>query len=241
MREGGIIAGVPLAVATFRLLDPDAAIRVDVDDGDVVAPEAVVMRITGVARGILSAERVALGFLRRLSGVATLTASYVGVVNGTRTRIAGARMTTPGLRAVEHYAMRAGGACDRQHNRDDTVRIRETHLAAVEDDMALAVRRARELAPFGTRIEVECRSVEQARAALAEGVDAIVSQGMPPALVHECALLAADRAAVVAAGPIRPEGARAYAQAGADFIAADALTQRAPPLDVALEFEGVSS
>lgn len=240
-REGGVVAGVPLAVAAFRLLDHDAAIRVDVDDGDVVAPETIIMRITGVARAILSAEHVALDFLQRLSGVATLTASYARAVNGTRTRIAGARKTTPGLRTLERYAMRVGGAYGQRSDPGNGVLIREAHLAAADDDVALAIHRARELAPFGARIEVECRSVEQARAALAEGADVIVSYGMSPASVRECVALAAERALVVVSGPIRLDDVRTFAEAGVDYIAADALTQRAPALDLALEFEGVTS
>jgi nicotinate-nucleotide pyrophosphorylase (carboxylating) len=241
-REGGIIAGVPLAIAAFRLLDHDAAIRVDVEDGDVVAGETVIMRITGMARAILSAERVVLEFLQRLSGVATLTASYVRAVNGTRARIAGTWKTTPGLRALERHAMRAGGAHDPHRSGPlDGVLIRETHVAAADEDIALAVRRARELAPYGARIEVECRSVEQARAALAEGVDAIVSHGMSPAQVRECVALAADRATVIAAGAIPIDAAREMASAGVDYIAADALTQRAPARDLALELVGGTS
>jgi nicotinate-nucleotide pyrophosphorylase (carboxylating) len=184
---------------------------------------------------------VALDFLQRLSGVATLTASYVRAVNGTRARIAGARKTTPGMRALERYAMRAGGACDRRSDPTDGVWIRETHLAAADDDVALAIHRARELAPFGARIEVECRSVEQARAALAQGADVIVSHGMSPARVRECVALAAERASVVVSGPVRLDDVRTFAEAGVDFITADALTQRAPALDLALEFEGVTS
>jgi nicotinate-nucleotide pyrophosphorylase (carboxylating) len=240
-RDGGVIAGVPLAVAAFRLLDPDASIRVDVNDGDVVAGESVIMRITGLARAILTAERLSLSFLRRLSGIATLTASYASAVNGTRTRIAESRTTTPWMRALERYAMRAGGARDPRGGSEVCVRIRETHLAAAEEDISLAVRRARELAPAGAIIEIECHSLEQARVALGVGVDVIVSRGMSPAHLRECVALAAERTVVMATGQIATGDLRALAESGVDYIAPDALTNSAPALDIALEFEGVTT
>ena len=158
-REAGVIAGVPLALEAFRLLDAKVSIRVDREDGSAVSPGAPVLYVTGHARALLSAERVALNFLQRLSGIAWLTAKYVACVAGTRARILDTRKTTPGWRPLEKYAVRAGGGVNHRMDLASAVLIKDNHLAALDGDVALAVRRARELAPRGVRVEVECDSI----------------------------------------------------------------------------------
>lgn len=236
-RQSGILAGIPLAVAAFRLFDSNAALRVDVDDGDRVTDGAPVVRITALSHAILSAERVALNFLRHLSGIATLTSQYVEAVRGTSARIVNTWKTTPGMRDLEHYAARAGGALGVRHGGLDVVQIRDTHLAAVNRDVAMVVRRTRELASDHTRIEIACRSPAEVLSAVVAGVDAVQLDGMTPAHVRECVEIASARVSTQVAGNVRLDTVRAFAQAGVDRIAVDALTQRAPALDLELEFE----
>lgn len=236
-RQSGILAGIPLVIAAFRLFDSNAALRVDVDDGDRVTNGAPVVRITALSHAILSAERVALNFLRHLSGIATLTSQYVEAVRGTSARIVNTWKTTPGMRDLEHYAARAGGALGVRHEGLDVVQIRDTHLTAVNRDVAMVVRRTRELASDHTRIEIACRSPAEVRSAVVAGVDAVHLDGMTPAHVRECVEIASSRAATQVTGNVRLDTVRAFAQAGVDRIAVDALTQRAPALDLELEFE----
>jgi len=145
-RENGVICGVPLALEAFRLLDPKVSIRVDREDGSRVRAGEPVLFVTGHARGLLSAERVALNYLQRLSGISTLTARYVEAVKGTKAKILDTRKTTPGLRALEKYAVRAGGGTNHRMNLSTGVLIKDNHLAAVDGDIAMAVSRARAIA-----------------------------------------------------------------------------------------------
>jgi nicotinate-nucleotide pyrophosphorylase (carboxylating) len=238
-RQSGILAGIPLAVAAFRLFDSNAALRVDIDDGGRVTDGAPVVRITALSHAILSAERVALNFLRHLSGIATLTASYVEAVRGTSARIVDTWKTTPGLRELEHYAARAGGALGVKRDGLDVVQIRDSHLTAVNRDVAMIVRRARELASDHTRIEIACRSPAEVRIAVAAGVDAVLLDDLTPLQVRECVEVASARVHTQVTGDVRLDAVRSFAQAGVDRIAVDALTQRAPALDLELEFEAV--
>jgi len=232
-RHAGIVAGIPFAVAAFRLLDPNITIRVDVDDGEQVSANTEIMRISGLARAILSAERVALNYLQRLSGIATSTSRYVESLRGTRTMVDGTWRVTPGVRLIESYAMRAGGA-----RPDDTVcHIREHHVAAMMGDLAYAVQRVRAHAEPDARIEVQCRSPGQVRAALAAGADAVLLDGMNPAQVRECVEVVAGRAKVNAAGGIALDTVRSYAHAGADHVSIAGIVQEAGPLELTLEME----
>lgn len=238
-RRGGVIAGVPLAITAFRVLDPNVAIRVDVDDGGYVAENGIVMRITGLARAILSAERVALAFLQRLSGVASTMSRYVDAVRGTHTQVLDGWRTTPGLRELERYAVRAGGGLNHRGDPTRVIRVRQNHLAAVGGDVALAVRRAREFLSPGSPVEVECRSLEQVSQAIAAGADTIVLVEMSPAQARECVEHAGARAVTELFGPVALDGVRAFAQAGVDRIAVPAITQCASVLELSLEFEAV--
>ncbi|HEU4564724.1 MAG TPA: carboxylating nicotinate-nucleotide diphosphorylase [Gemmatimonadaceae bacterium] len=236
-RGSGVIAGVPFALTAFAMLDPKVAIRVDVDDGGVVEPGTAVMFVSGHARALLSAERVALNFMQRLSGIATLTSKFVDAVRGTRARILDTRKTTPGWRLLEKYAVRAGGGMNHRLDLSDAILIKDNHIAALDGNIALAVKRVRKMAPAGARIEVECENREQVEAALAAGADVVLLDNMTPAQLRECVKLAKGRALTEASGGITLETVRAVAESGVDWISIGALTHSAPVLDLALDFE----
>ena len=236
-RQDGTLSGVPFALETFRLLDPKTSMRVDAEDGSRVKKGDTIIFISGHARSMLSAERVALNFMQRLSGIATLTARYVDAVKGTRAKILDTRKTTPGWRLLEKYAVRAGGGTNHRLNLSAAVLIKDNHLAAVDGDVGLAVRRARDLAPAGTKIEVECDRIEQVGAAVESGADIIMFDNMSPDVMARCVDLVGGRATTEAAGGVNLETVRAIAQAGVDWISVGALTHSAPALDLALDFE----
>ena len=237
-RRGGVVAGVPFALTAFRMLDPKVAIRVDVDDGGVVQEGTPIMFISGHARALLSAERVALNFMQRLSGIATLTAKYVDAVRGTRARIFDTRKTTPGWRLLEKYAVRAGGGVNHRLDLSDAVLIKDNHIAALDGDIARAVQRVRELVPEDTRVEVECDSKEQVRAALEAGADVVLLDNMSPALLRQCVAMAKEHDAVTeASGGITLDTVREVAKTGVDWISVGALTHSPAALDLALDFE----
>jgi nicotinate-nucleotide pyrophosphorylase (carboxylating) len=238
-REKGVIAGVPFALDAFRLLDPTVTLRVDVDDGGSVRPDLPVFYISGHARGMLSAERVALNFMQRLSGIATLTRRFVDAVAGTKAKILDTRKTTPGWRALEKYAVRAGGGVNHRMDLASAVLIKDNHLAAIEGDIDLAVRRARELAMPGARVEVECDRIEQVERAVAAGADVILLDNMSVDMLRECVRRVAGRAILEASGGVSLATARAIAETGVDWISVGALTHSAPALDLALDFTTV--
>ena len=236
-RGEGVICGVPLAVEAFRQLDPKVTIRVDLEDGARVKKGSNILYLSGHARALLGAERVALNYMQRLSGIATLTARYVEAVKGTKAKILDTRKTTPGWRLLEKYAVRAGGGRNHRLNLSAAVLIKDNHLAAVDGDVALAVRRARDLAPAGTQIEVECDRIEQVEAAVAANADIVMFDNMQPDEMARCVELVAGRAITEASGRVRLENVRAIAQAGVDWISVGSLTHSAPALDLALDFE----
>jgi nicotinate-nucleotide pyrophosphorylase (carboxylating) len=236
-RGEGVICGVPLAVEAFRQLDPKVTIRVDLEDGARVRKGSGILYLSGHARALLAAERVALNYMQRLSGIATLTARYVEAVKGTKAKILDTRKTTPGWRLLEKYAVRAGGGRNHRLNLSAAVLIKDNHLAAVDGDVALAVRRARDLAPAGTKIEVECDRVEQVLAAVEAKADIVMFDNMPPDEMARCVELVAGRAITEASGRVRLENVRAMALAGVDWISVGSLTHSAPALDLALDFE----
>jgi len=236
-RQPGVVAGVLLAIEAFRQLDPRLTVRVDVPDGAAVPEGTPVLFLSGHARGILSAERVALNFMQRLSGVASLTAKYVQAVAGTGVRILDTRKTTPGWRRLEKFAVRAGGGHNHRMDLASAVLIKDNHLAAVDGDVAFAVRRARELAPPGASVEVECDARAQVEAALAAGADVILLDNMALDELAACAALCRGRAATEASGGVRLDTVRAIAETGVDAISVGALTHSAPAMDLALDFE----
>ncbi|MGH7664821.1 MAG: carboxylating nicotinate-nucleotide diphosphorylase [Gemmatimonadaceae bacterium] len=236
-RESGVIAGVLLAIESFRMLDPKIAIRVDVEDGGRVGAGCPILFLTGHARAILSAERVALNFLQRLCGIASLTARFAAAVRGTGARILDTRKTTPGWRKAEKYAVRAGGGSNHRFDLASSILIKDNHLTALDGDVEMAVRRARELAPSGTRIEVECDGEAQATAAVGAGADIILLDNMPLDLLAACVKLVDGRAVTEASGGVRLDTVRAIAETGVDRISIGALTHSARALDLGLDFE----
>jgi nicotinate-nucleotide pyrophosphorylase (carboxylating) len=238
-RADGVIAGLPLAIAAFRRLDPAVALRPIVRDGTRVRCGSPILELEGPARALLSAERVALNFLQRLSGIATLTARYVEAVRGTGVQILDTRKTTPTLRALEKYAVRCGGGVNHRADLAAAVLIKDNHLAAVGGDIPRAVRGARALAPAGTVIEVECDTIEQVARAVEAGADMILLDNMPPEMLREAVSLVAGRAKTEASGGITLERIRAVAETGVDYISVGALTHSAPALDLALDFTGL--
>ena len=236
-REGGVVCGIPLALEAFRLLDPKVSIRVDREDGAHTRNGDPVLFVTGHARGLLSAERVALNYMQRLSGIATLTARYVDAVRGTNAKILDTRKTTPGWRALEKYAVRAGGGTNHRMDLSSGVLIKDNHLAALDGDVSKAVTRARELAPKGVRIEVECDSVEQVTRAADAGADIILLDNMPIAAMAECVRRVNGRAIIEASGGVTLSTVRGIAETGVDWISIGALTHSAPSMDLAVDFE----
>ena len=236
-REAGVIAGIPLARETFRQRDPRASVRAAVRDGQKVNAATPVIFVTGHARGLLSAERVALNFLQRLSGVASLTRKYVDAVKGTGVKILDTRKTTPGWRRLEKYAVRAGGGMNHRNDLSSAVLIKDNHLTAVDGDVELAVRRSRELAPPGTPVEVECDDLDQVRSALVAEAEVIMLDNMADAIMREAVELINGRAVSEASGGVTLDRVRAIAETGVDWISVGALTHSAKAMDLALDFE----
>jgi len=236
-RQTGVIAGLALACEAFEQLDPAVTIRIEHEDGTRIRPETPVMFLSGHARGLLSAERVALNFVQRLSGIATLTARYVEAIAGTGARILDTRKTTPLLRRLEKYAVRAGGGLNHRMDLSSGVLIKDNHLAAVDGDIALAVSRARAVAPLGIKVEVECDTIDQVRAAIDAGADVIMLDNMPLLEFREAVKLVGGRAVTEASGGVTLDTVRPIAETGVDWISVGALTHSAPALDLALDFD----
>lgn len=236
-RQAGVIAGIPLAREAFRQRDPNVSVRAAVKDGQFVAAGTPVMFITGHARGLLSAERVALNYMQRLSGVATLTAEFVKAVKGTKARILDTRKTTPGWRRLEKYAVRAGGGTNHRMDLASAVLIKDNHLVALGGDVRLAVQRARDIAPRNTPVEVECDRVEQVQAAVDAGADIIMLDNMNNSRLKESVSIVDGRAVTEASGGVNLQTVRAIAETGVDWISVGALTHSAKAMDLALDFD----
>lgn len=236
-RSAGTIAGVALALEAFRQLDPKGTLRVEHEDGSRVAKGDPVVFVTGHARGLLGAERVALNFMQRLSGIATLTSKFVDAVKGTKARILDTRKTTPGWRVLEKYAVRAGGGMNHRMDLADKVLIKDNHLAACEGDVALAVRRVKDMAPEGTPIEVECENADQVRRAIDAGAHIVLLDNMALDELRECVAIADGRAKTEASGGVNLSTIRGIAETGVDWISVGALTHSPPALDLALDFD----
>jgi len=236
-RQTGVIAGLALACEAFEQLDPAVTIRVEHEDGERIDPQTPVMFLSGHARGLLSAERVALNFVQRLSGIATMTARYVAAIAGTGAHILDTRKTTPLLRRLEKYAVRAGGGLNHRADLSSAVLIKDNHLAAVDGDIALAVKRARAVAPDGIKVEVECDRLDQVRAAIDAGADVIMLDNMSLVELREAVKLVDGRLVIEASGGVTLDSVRLIAETGVDWISVGALTHSAPALDLALDFD----
>ena len=235
-RVEGVVAGLPVAIEAFRQLDPDVQIEEQRRDGDAVHPGDTLLTIRGRARAVLTAERVALNFVQRMSGTATATAHYVAAVVGTKATIIDTRKTTPGLRQLEKYAVRAGGGQNHRFGLFDGVLIKDNHIAASRDGIGGAILAARRGAPHSLRIEVEVEDLDQVREAIEAGADAILLDNMSPDELRAAVELIDGRAVAEASGGVRLETVRAVAEAGVDLISVGALTHSAPALDLGLDF-----
>jgi nicotinate-nucleotide pyrophosphorylase (carboxylating) len=235
-KKPGVLAGLGLARKAFELVDPSLRFEALARDGDHFAPGAVLARIEGSARGILSAERVALNFLGRLCGIATLTSHYAEAVAPTKAKICCTRKTTPGLRAFEKYAVRCGGGVNHRFGLDDAVLIKDNHIA-VAGGVAPALRASKAFVGHLVKIEIEVDTLDQLREVLAEGADAVLLDNMTPAQLREAVAMIGGRMKAEASGGIHLDGLREVAESGVDLISSGALTHSAPVLDLGLDIE----
>ncbi|RVU13758.1 carboxylating nicotinate-nucleotide diphosphorylase [Methylobacterium oryzihabitans] len=236
-RQAGVVAGLDLAATAFRLIDPAIAVTVLRPDGAAVAPGDVVARVEGPSRGILTAERTALNLLSRLSGIATATAAVATAIRGHRATVVCTRKTTPGLRAVEKYAVRAGGGGNHRFGLDDAVLIKDNHVA-IAGGIRSAVERARAGVGHLVKIEVEVDTLDQLREALDIGVDAVLLDNMGPETLARAVAMVGGRAITEASGRVTPQTAPAIAATGVDLISIGWLTHSAPILDIGLDHVG---
>jgi nicotinate-nucleotide pyrophosphorylase (carboxylating) len=236
-RQAGVIAGLPLAVATFQKLSPDIRIAAHVRDGAAVAKGTHVLTIDGPARAVLTGERAALNFVGRLSGVASLTADYVRHTAGTKMRICCTRKTTPGLRALEKYAVRCGGGFNHRFGLDDAILIKDNHIA-VAGGITPVLQRARAHAGHLVKIEIEVDTLAQLREVLAIGLaDVVLLDNMDVPTLTEAVKLAQGRVVLEASGGLTFETIAGIAATGVDYASSGALTHSAPNFDVALDIE----
>jgi nicotinate-nucleotide pyrophosphorylase (carboxylating) len=234
-RKSGAIAGLDLAAASFKALDPDAQFVAEIADGAKVAAGARIASVQGRTRALLSAERAALNFLGHLSGIATLTATYVAAVSGTKARVACTRKTTPGLRALEKYAVRAGGGMNHRFGLYDAVLLKDNHIAAA-GGLALALTQLRARTGHLVKIEVEVDTLDQLDEALHFPIDAVLLDNMDLATLKKAVVLVNGRVTTEASGGVTLETVRKIAETGVDLISVGALTHSAPVLDLALEW-----
>ena len=234
-RQPGVVAGIDLARLAFQMIDPAIEMRTERVDGTALAPGAVIATITGPARGILTAERVALNFLCRLSGIATATASVVAAVRDFKTKIVCTRKTTPGLRVIEKYAVRVGGGSNHRFGLDDAVLIKDNHVA-IAGSITEALKRARNGVGHLVKIEIEVDTLDQLREALDCGVDAVLLDNMDPATLTKGVAMVAGRAVTEASGRITPATAPQIAATGVNLISIGWLTHSVGVLDIGLDF-----
>lgn len=239
-REPLVVAGIAFAEAAFRELSASTEIKVATPDGTKAAAGEVLLTISGPTRAVLSAERVALNFVQRLSGVATAAATYVKAIRGTKAQILDTRKTTPGWRNFEKYAVACGGARNHRIGLFDMVLIKDNHLAALRDAqpnaVAAAVARARAKYPQ-LNIEAEADTLQQVAQAAEAGADFILLDNMPPAQLREAVAIVAGRAKTEASGGVNLQTVRAIAESGVDFISVGAITHSARAVDIGLDFD----
>jgi nicotinate-nucleotide pyrophosphorylase (carboxylating) len=237
-RKPGIVAGLQVAEAAFRTLDENVAFEVLVRDGERVEPGQQIAHVAGNARALLTAERVALNFLGHMSGIATLTGAYVEKTSGTRAKIIDTRKTTPGLRALEKLAVRAGGGTNHRFGLFDAILIKDNHIIAA-GGIGPALNKAREHAGHMVKVEIEVATLDELREALVHKPDAVLLDNMPVAALKAAVAEVAGRAITEASGGVNLETVRAIAETGIDLISVGALTHSAPVLDIGLDFKPV--
>jgi len=234
-RQAGVIAGLPLALATFRKLSSDIAIAAHCRDGAQIAAGTQLLTIAGPARAVLAGERTSLNFVGRLSGIATLTADYVRPTVGTKMRICCTRKTTPGLRALEKYAVRCGGGFNHRFGLDDAILIKDNHIA-IAGGVRAVLERARSHVGHLVKIEIEVDTLGQLREVLDSGLaDVVLLDNMGVETLTEAVKLAQGRVVLEASGGVTPSSIAKIAATGVDYASSGALTHSAPNFDVALD------
>ncbi|GLS18562.1 nicotinate-nucleotide diphosphorylase (carboxylating) [Labrys miyagiensis] len=234
-RQPGVVAGLDVAGAAFRLMDPEVKVVVDKPDGSKVAAGAIIASVSGRAHALLTAERVALNFLCHLSGIATVTAGIVEAVKEHKAQIVCTRKTTPGLRTLEKYAVRAGGGGNHRFGLDDAVLIKDNHIA-IAGGIRPALERARAGVGHMVKIELEVDTLAQLEEALALGVDAVLLDNMSPDELRIAVSMVKGRALTEASGRVTAATAPAIAASGVDLISIGWLTHSAPTLDIGLDY-----
>lgn len=239
VKADGVVCGQPVARAAFLALAPDARYEELVPDGQTVTAGTVVATVTGPARAMLTAERVALNFMQRLSGIASLTRKLTELLAGTRAQLTDTRKTTPGLRLLEKYAVCVGGGRNHRFGLYDAVLIKDNHIA-VAGGIGAAVAACRRAAPHTTRIEVEVTNLAELDEALAAGADIVLLDNMDPEMLRDAVVRTAGRALLEASGGINEKTLAAVAASGVDYISMGALTHSAPALDISLDVQAVT-
>ena len=234
--EPGVAAGLPVAQAVFEALDSGIVFDAAVADGEEVGADTIMAKITGTTRTILSGERVALNFLQRMSGIATLTRAFVAETADTRARIVDTRKTTPGLRRLEKYSVAVGGGSNHRFGLGDGILIKDNHIASA-GGITSALAAARKSAPHNLRIEIEVSSLNQLEQALDGGADAVLLDNMEPELMQQAVEMVAGRAVLEASGGITLQNAAAVAKSGVDLISVGALTHSVKALDISLDIQ----
>ena len=236
-RQAGVIAGLPLVVAAFRKLAPDIVIEAHARDGAKITAGTKLMTIAGNARAILGAERVALNFLGHLSGIATATAAFASRIAHTKARVICTRKTTPGLRALEKYAVRCGGGYNHRFGLDDAMLIKDNHVA-VARGIAAVLKRAKEAAGHLVKIEIEVDSLDQLREVLDAGAaDVVLIDNFDLKSMRKAVAMVAGRLVIEASGGITLDTAAAIAETGVDYLSSGALTHSVKNLDIGLDIE----
>jgi nicotinate-nucleotide pyrophosphorylase (carboxylating) len=236
-RQAGAIAGLPVAAAVFRKLDPAVEITAQARDGAQVAAKTVLMTVAGDARALLAAERTALNFVGHLSGIATAAAEFVRLVAHTKARICCTRKTTPGLRALAKYAVRCGGGFNHRFGLDDAILIKDNHIA-VAGGIRAVLARAKAAAGHLVKIEIEVDTLDQLATVLEVGLaDAVLLDNMSPATMRQAVAMVAGRMTIEASGGITHASAAAIAETGVDYLSSGAITHSSPNLDVGLDIE----
>jgi nicotinate-nucleotide pyrophosphorylase (carboxylating) len=236
-RQSGVIAGLPLAVATFQKLSPDINIQAHFRDGATVASGLQVLTISGPARAVLAGERTALNFIGRLSGIASLTSDYVRHTVGTKLRVCCTRKTTPGLRALEKYAVRCGGGFNHRFGLDDAILIKDNHIA-VAGGVRPVLERARAHIGHLVKVEIEVDTLAQLREVLDTGLaDVVLLDNMDIATLTEAVKLASGRVVLEASGGVTQDSIAKIAATGVHYASVGALTHSAPNFDVALDID----
>ncbi len=235
-RKAGVIAGLPVAQETFRQIDPSLKFEILHADGSKVAAGTALARISGEARSILTAERVALNFVSRMCGTASLTARYAELIAHTKAKVCCTRKTTPGLRALEKYAVRCGGGMNHRFGLDDAILIKDNHIA-VSGSITAALRAAKAAIGHLVKIEIEVDNLDQLDEVLAEGADVVLLDNMTPDQMREAVRRIAGRMKTEASGGVRLDNIKEIAEAGVDLVSSGSITHSAPVLDIGLDIE----